>query len=144
LALASTDGHAGAVPHVSHRAQIVAPPTGLLEPYQTELSDEAREFDRLLRGPCLIRVGREDEILSPHAPRDPYTLRVCSRVEPADLEFETCESKVEERTDLVLDVRLLSVITADRDHGDARAIAAPEPPERLRERLAHRIPNCRI
>src|SRR6185437_763958 len=103
-----------------------------------------READRLARRPALVGVGQQDEVVACGRARLPEARRVLVGAQPSHLELHPGETLRLERLDLARDVRVLAVVAADRDHRNRVAVAAPEPPERLAERLAGRVPGSRV
>ena len=143
LALPGADPNAAGEADVAHGAPVVRPDARLLEPVQVEVLDEPGEADRLVRRPPLVRVGAEDEVGACRGPRDPESRRVFLGRQPADLELHPGEATLAELADLLGDV-LLAVVAADRDHRQAVPVAAPQPMQRLPERLADRVPDCGV
>ena len=88
----------------------------------------------------LVGVGAEDEVGPGGGARGPEPRRVLLGSEPADLELHAGQALLAELRDLRRDV-LPPVVAADRDHRQAVAVPAPEPVERLAERLADRVPD---
>ncbi len=125
---------------VAHRPPVVRPGARLLEPVEVEILDEAREAHRLGGRPALVGVGAEDEVGPGGGARGPEARRVLLGREPADLELHAGEPLLAELGHLLGDV-LLPVVAADRDHRQAVAVAAPEPVQRLTERLADGVPD---
>ena len=111
-----------------------------LEGKKTAILDEAREAHGLGRGPALVGVGAEDEVGPGSVARGPEPRRVLLGTEPADLELHAGEPLRPELGHLLGDV-LLPVVAADRDYGQAVAVATPEPVQRLTERLADGVPD---
>ena len=141
LALPRADRHAGGVANVAHRPQVVVPAARLLEPDQVEVLDEPREANRLPRRPGLVRVGGEDEAFARLLPHGARAHCVSVGVEAADLQLHAADAELEQRVHLGLQIGVHAVVAADRDHRQARAIAAPQSPEGLFERLADRVPK---
>jgi hypothetical protein len=141
LALPGTDAHAGDEPDVAHRPEVVAPAARLLEPDEVEVLDEPGEANRLPRRPGLVRVGGEDEAVTGHLPNRARPRRVRLGVETAHLQLHAADAELEQVVHLAPQVGARVVIAADRDHRQARAVAAPETPERLAQRLADGIPQ---
>ena len=143
LALPCADANSRREANVPHRAPVVRPDAGLLEPVQVEVLDEPGEADRLGGSPGLVGVGAENEVGPSGGARRAEPCRILLRREPADLELHAREPTVAELLDLGRDV-LRAVVAADRDHRQALAVAAPQPVEWLPERLADRVPDRRV
>ena len=68
----------------------------------------------------------------------------CSGSSPPTLSLKPGQSELLQFSDLRRKIRVVRVVATDRDHRELRAITSPETPERLPERSADRIPDCRV
>src|SRR5947209_7274042 len=64
FALPGADGNAGLAAHRGHVEPIVRPMHRLLEPANIQVLDLAGKGDGLAQAPTLIRIDREDEVLT--------------------------------------------------------------------------------
>ena len=117
------------------------PAARLLEPDEVEVLDEAREANRLPRRPRLVGVGGEDEAVARRHPHGPRSRGVRVGVETAHLQLHAADAELEQAAHLGLQIDARVVIAADRDHRQARAVAAPETPQGLAECLADGVPQ---
>jgi hypothetical protein len=120
------------------------PAARLLEPDEVEILDEAGEANRLPRRPGLVRVRGEDEVVARHVAHGPRSHGVCVGIETADLQLHAADTELEQTVHLGPQVGARVVVAADRDHRQARAVAAPETPQGLAECLADGVPQCSV
>ena len=135
--------HLGLEANVPHRrARSLIPAARLLQPIETGALDETDERDRIVHRPRLVRVGAEDEVVADGLARAKETaLASVSGIGAAHLELHAREAELTQLCHLVFDVEI-AVVPADRDHRHRlAAIAAPEPPQRLADRFAERVPE---
>jgi hypothetical protein len=90
------------------------------------------------------RVGGEHEVRARGLARLAEARGVGLGGEPADLELHAGERALAQHRDLLGDAERAVVVAADRDHRERVAVAAPQPPQRLAERLADRVPDRRV
>jgi hypothetical protein len=127
LALSGADPGTAREADVAHRSPVVRPSARFLEPEKVAVLDQAREANRLLRGPALVRVGGQDEVVARCVSGETGALRVLLRFEPADLELERGQTELLQLRDLRGEIGVLCVIPAD-DRRELRSVTAPKPP----------------
>ncbi len=109
-------------------------------------STQAAQLERLVRLIPLVRVDHQHEARLPPPSRAART-RSASSTGPAPptLNLQPASPGVAIALHLAGDLgERLPVVAADRDHLDAPPEPAPEPPQRLAERLADGVPDRRV
>src|SRR5207249_9499987 len=96
---------------------------------------------RVLARPLLFGVVDEDEVGTSCGPRLAHAGGVVLDARRADLELHSGETQLFQFGDLFGDAERAVVVAGDGDHRQARAVSAPEPPERGGERLADGVPQ---